>query len=167
LIVKANKIDPRLIRVGLSLKIPQVRFSFEAGTEDRLAYLKHNGLIVKQYPVGVGKTETPTPIGSFKVINKLIEPTWYSPDESEPIPPNDPRNQLGTRWIGFENAKTIGRGFGIHGTIKPESIGKAESNGCIRMHNEDVEELFDLLITGSDIHIAKRLKPGKWYKWKE
>jgi len=165
LIIRTNKIDPRRIRVGLSLKIPQVRFSFDIGTEDRLAHLKHNGLIVKQYPLGVGKPESPTPIGNFKVILKEVNPTWYSPDGI--IPPNAPNNQLGTRWIGFENADTIGRGFGIHGTIEPESIGKAESSGCIRMYNEDVEELFDLLIMGSEIYTAKRLQPGKWYEWKE
>jgi len=166
LIIKANNIDPRRIRVGLPLKIPRVSFTFETGTEDKLAFLKYKGLIVKQYPIAVGKSETPTPIGIFEVIQKLIDPTWYSPDESEPIPPNDPRNQLGTRWLGFENSETMGRGFGIHGTIEPESIGQAQSNGCIRMHNEDVEELFDLLLMGSEIKITKQLQPGKWYSWK-
>ena len=166
LIIKANKIDPRRIRVGLPLKIPQARFTFEAGMEDKLAYLKHKGFIVKSYPIGVGKPDTLTPIGNFEVIQKLVDPTWYSPDEPEPIPPNDPRNQLGTRWIGFENAETIGRGFGVHGTIEPESIGQAKSNGCIRMYNEDVEELFDLLLIGAEIKITKRLQPGKWYSWK-
>ena len=67
-----------------------------------------------------------------------------------PIPPGDPRNELGTRWIGFE--PTNGS-YGIHGTIAPESIGKAVGNGCVRMLNEDVEELYDLVVAETPVEV--------------
>ncbi|MFQ5787157.1 MAG: L,D-transpeptidase, partial [Thermodesulfobacteriota bacterium] len=54
----------------------------------------------------------------------------------------DPKNVLGTRWIGFEDKEGL-YGYGIHGTTEPDSIGKEMSNGCIRLTNEDVEELFN------------------------
>lgn len=72
-------------------------------------------------------------------MQKVVNPTWY-PSEGGIVPPDDPRNPLGTRWIG------IGGSYGIHGTRDPDSIGKAESRGCIRMRNRDVEELYDMLI---------------------
>ena len=84
------------------------------------------------------------------MTEKLPNPVWYKTTSSgakETIPPGDPKNELGTRWIGFKPA------YGIHGTIDPKSIGKAMSNGCVRMHNEDVEELYDLVVVGTPVKI--------------
>jgi lipoprotein-anchoring transpeptidase ErfK/SrfK len=81
----------------------------------------------------------------------LPDPVWYSTLDSgakEKIQPGDPRNELGTRWIGFKPA------YGIHGTIDPKSIGQAMGKGCVRMNNEDVEELYDLLVVGTPIKIV-------------
>lgn len=114
-------------------------------------YLKSNDDIIKRYYVCPGKKETPTPTGSYNVTEKMIDPTWFSGVETGGkgmIPGGDPRNELGTRWIGFKPT------FGIHGTIFPESIGKAESHGCVRMNNADVEELYDLIAVGTPIKIV-------------
>ena len=85
---------------------------------------------------------------------RLPNPTYYPPASAEVkriIPPDDPTNPLGEHWIGLEgvDGDAVGRGgFGIHGTIEPESIGKAVSLGCIRMHNDDVEFLYGLMLPG-------------------
>ncbi|MCL6638444.1 MAG: L,D-transpeptidase family protein [Firmicutes bacterium] len=90
----------------------------------------------KTYPVGVGKPSTPTPTGSYKVVYKLMNPGGI----------------LGTRWIGLS---IPGGNYGIHGTNNPSSIGGYVSNGCIRMYNEDVEELFPLVAIGTPVEIFK------------
>ena len=100
-----------------------------------------NGHFIKQYPIGIGKSNK-TPVGVFVVDNKLVNPTWYSPEGVYKY--GHPKNVLGTRWIGFEDKDNL-YGYGIHGTTEPDSIGKDMSNGCIRMKNENVEELFDFV----------------------
>ncbi|HEA47476.1 MAG TPA: L,D-transpeptidase [bacterium] len=102
-------------------------------------YLYRGEKLIKEYRITVGHIDTPTPIGNFKVINKTINPTWYPTDGSKPIPPG-PNNKLGTRWIGIDKPH-----YGIHGTIKPREIGKATSDGCVRIKNEDIEELYPLV----------------------
>ena len=114
-------------------------------------FLKSGDSIIKRYYVCVGKKETPTPSGSYNVIEKMVNPTWFSDSQTGglgEVPGGDPRNELGTRWIGFKPS------FGVHGTIFSDSIGKAESHGCVRMHKEDVEELYDLVTTGTPIKIV-------------
>ncbi|MCD8048924.1 MAG: L,D-transpeptidase family protein [Clostridia bacterium] len=91
-----------------------------------------NGVAVNEYPVATGKPDTPTPVGAFEVINKQL----------------DPGGPYGTRWLGLSK-----RGYGIHGTNNPASIGTAASNGCIRMYNEDVEHLFDITNPGTVVRI--------------
>ncbi|NLA07090.1 MAG: L,D-transpeptidase family protein [Firmicutes bacterium] len=81
--------------------------------------------IIKRYPIAIGKWHTPTPVGEFVIIDKD-----YAPGGA-----------FGTRWMGLN---VPWGGYGIHGTNKPWSIGSAASAGCIRMLNEDVEELFEL-----------------------
>jgi len=60
-----------------------------------------------------------------------------------------PANPLGTRWMGLGY-----KGYGIHGTNRPHSIGKAASHGCIRMRNHDVEELFELVQVGDPVDLV-------------
>ena len=91
-----------------------------------------NGSIYREYIVATGKPTTPTPIGSFTIVNKQI----------------DPGGPYGTRWLGLSI-----RGYGIHGTNNPASIGTAASNGCIRMYNEDVEALFNITSVGTPVRI--------------
>ena len=108
---------------------------------------------VRSFPVGIGLDDA-TPEGTWKVKNRLSNPTYYpspSAEEKRIIPADDPKNPLGEHWIGLEGVEgaALGRfGYGIHGTIKPESIGKQASLGCVRMHNDDVAFLFGLLKPG-------------------
>jgi lipoprotein-anchoring transpeptidase ErfK/SrfK len=101
--------------------------------DDRLLY---------QARVGLGRDNT-TPVGEFSIEVRLKNPTWFRPG-SEPIEPGDPRNVLGSRWLGFRDTEQIS-GIGIHGTVDADSIGRESSAGCIRMLKEDVEMVFDLV----------------------
>lgn len=103
-------------------------------TFDRKLFLATSQRTEKIYPVAVGKPQTPTPHGTYQVVNKIINPGGI----------------LGSRWLGL----SIPNGpYGIHGTSRPESIGKAISNGCIRMFNQDVEELFNSVSIGTTVII--------------
>ncbi|HWR43751.1 L,D-transpeptidase family protein [Sporomusa sp.] len=104
--------------------------------------------LVKEYPIAIGKPSTPTPLGNFSIIYKEVNPAWYPPDQKGKIVPSGPENPLGYRWMG------IWSDYGIHGTNAPWSIGKVVSNGCIRMYEEDVEELFDKVSYGTPVQIT-------------
>ena len=112
---------------------------------DRKLALIEDGEIIKIYPIAVGANESPTPEGEFKIVNRLTSPTYYHPGKV--IGPGAD-NPLGTRWMGL-NLK----GFGIHGTNAPSSIGKAASHGCVRMAKRDLEELFELVQVGDEVVI--------------
>jgi L,D-transpeptidase ErfK/SrfK len=112
---------------------------------DRKLVLIDDHRILKIYDIAVGKPSTPSPQGQFQVINRIPHPTWYGPGQV--IGPGKD-NPLGTRWMGL-NAK----GYGIHGTNSPQSIGKAASHGCIRMRQQDLEELFELVDVGTTVEL--------------
>jgi lipoprotein-anchoring transpeptidase ErfK/SrfK len=138
-IMRINNKHRTNIRVGERLKILKGNVTVLIDKSDYTLTLLLDGYFIKQYPVGTGKSGK-TPVGVFAVDNKLINPVWYSPDGIYQF--GDPENVLGTRWIGFEDKEGL-YGYGIHGTTDPDSIGKEMSNGCIRLTNEDVEELFN------------------------
>ena len=104
---------------------------------DRKLVLFEGETVLKTYDVAVGKPSTPSPRGEFTIINHVQNPTWYGPGVVVPPGKNNP---LGTRWMGLS-----AKGYGIHGTNEPSSIGKAASHGCIRMRQSDLEELFELV----------------------
>ncbi len=101
--------------------------------EHSLSVYKEDKLL-KKYPVAVGKPSTPTPTGSYKIINKAMNPGGV----------------FGVRWLGLNIPP---RGYGIHGTNNPSSIGKSVSHGCIRMYNPDVIELYNLLSINTPVEI--------------
>jgi len=113
---------------------------------DRKLALLEDGQVVRIYPVAVGAAATPSPLGEFTVIQRVTEPTWYGPHKV--VPPGK-HNPLGPRWIGLSR-----KGYGIHGTSDPRSIGHAASHGCIRMKNSDVEELFGLVEVGDEVELV-------------
>ncbi len=120
--------EQRRIETGSRLEIIRSarRLNYYAGDQN-----------VKTYPVAVGKASTPTPLGIYKVVNKVVNPGGV----------------LGTRWMGLN----IPAGnYGIHGTNNPSSIGKCISNGCIRMYNSDVEELFPRINIGTPVIISEQ-----------
>ncbi len=140
-IMRINRKPRTLIKIGERLKILNGKLSLLVDKSDYTLTILLNNHFIKQYPIGIGKSNK-TPTGVFIVDNKLINPTWYSPDGVYEY--GDPKNVLGTRWIGFEDKDGL-YGYGIHGTPDPGSIGKDMSNGCIRLRNADVEELFDFV----------------------
>jgi len=116
---------------------------------DRKVALFENGRLVKIYPIAVGKETTPSPTGSFHISSRIIEPTWYHPGK---VVGPGPANPLGTRWMSLGY-----KGYGIHGTNRPNSIGKAASHGCIRMRNKDVEDLFARVSIGDPVDLVTEL----------
>jgi lipoprotein-anchoring transpeptidase ErfK/SrfK len=115
---------------------------------DRKLALIQDGRVLRVYPVAVGTRVSPSPTGEFTVANRLSKPTYYHPGVV--IPPGK-RNPLGTRWIGLDR-----KGYGIHGTNQPQSIGMATSHGCIRMAKADLEQLFDAVQVGDPVEIRAR-----------
>jgi len=107
--------------------------------------LVENGRVVKIYRVAVGAQISPSPPGEFKITQRLVEPTYYAPGVV--IPPGKD-NPLGTRWLGLNQ-----KGYGIHGTNQPASVGRRASHGCIRMRNRDMEELFELVRAGDVVEL--------------
>jgi lipoprotein-anchoring transpeptidase ErfK/SrfK len=112
---------------------------------DRKLALFENGKVIRVYRVAVGKTSTPSPSGEFKIVNRVTNPTYYHKGQ---VIVAGKSNPVGTRWMGLSV-----KGYGIHGTNQPDSIGKAASTGCFRMGKRDLEELFTLLQIGDTVRI--------------
>ena len=112
---------------------------------DRKLALLEDGDVVNVYDVAVGAEKSPSPSGDFTIVNRLENPTYYRPGVVIEAGANNP---LGTRWMGLSQ-----KGFGIHGTNQPQSIGKAASHGCIRMAQKDLEELFTFVQIGDAVSI--------------
>jgi hypothetical protein len=112
---------------------------------DRKLAVIDAGNVVKVFPTAVGAPRTPSPKGSFTLIQRVVDPTWYS--KGRIVPPGK-SNPLGTRWLGLSI-----KGYGIHGTNVPSSIGRNASHGCIRMRNRDVEELFEMVTVGDTVEL--------------
>ena len=113
--------------------------------EDRKLALVEDGQVKKVYTVAVGKPSTPSPVGTFTIARRVMNPT-YSHDGR--IVPPGPGNPVGTRWMGLSIP-----GYGIHGTNVPSSIGKAASHGCIRMAKKDLEELYPMVEVGDTVEL--------------
>jgi lipoprotein-anchoring transpeptidase ErfK/SrfK len=151
-LMKINNLkNARTIRSGQRLKLVQGPFDVLVDlSQFELTVLRH-GKFVKRFAIGIGRTDSPTPVGLFKVGTKLSSPMYYPPpsdtEHRRPVPYGSPDNPLGSRWID------IGLGYGIHGTTDPRSIGQESSRGCIRMRNDDVEEVYDMVTEGSRVLI--------------
>jgi len=112
---------------------------------DRKLALLENDRVVTVYPVAVGAPVSPSPVGSFTIVNRVANPTYYKPGK---VVGPGAANPIGTRWIGLSE-----KGYGIHGTDNPRSIGLAKSHGCIRLRNQDVERLFDRVRAGDVVEL--------------
>ena len=140
--------DKNRVRAGQRIKVVRGPFQAVVTKADYSLDVYLQGTFVKHYPVGLG-AEDSTPGGRWRVRDKLTNPQYHPPRGGQIILADDPENPLGERWIGLEGIEGEAAGqerYGIHGTIEPDSIGKNVSLGCIRMHNVDVEELFDMLV---------------------
>ena len=125
--------------------VSEAKHSLVLSLPDRKMALLENGRVKKVYVVAVGKKSTPSPIGTFTIVSRLNNPTYSH--RGRIVAPG-PDNPVGTRWMGLSV-----KGYGIHGTNAPKSIGKVASHGCIRMAKVDLEELFDAVRTGDQVEI--------------
>ena len=116
-------------------------------TASRILTLYRGKEKAAMYPVGVGKASTPTPSGYYRVETKEVNPEWIDPEDTENRIASGPGNPLGYRWIGFSGT------YGIHGTNSPESVGGYVSNGCVRMREQDVEDLYSRIHVGTAVDI--------------
>jgi lipoprotein-anchoring transpeptidase ErfK/SrfK len=112
---------------------------------DRKLAVLENGKVLHTFSVSVGASVSPSPTGEFQVVNRLDNPTYYHPGTV--IPPGRD-NPIGPRWIGLSQ-----KGFGIHGTNQPHSIGHAASHGCIRLNNRDIVQVFGMVSVGDTVSI--------------
>jgi len=108
--------------------------------------LYENDLLINTFPIAVGKSITPSILGDFKIVTIVKNPTWY-PQGKDAVPPG-PENPLGPWWLGLDYPS-----YGIHGNNAPSSIGKAQSKGCIRMRNDDVEYLAGKVQKGTQVRL--------------
>jgi len=110
-----------------------------------------NGSLVREFPVGTGKSSTPTPSGKFTIVNKITNRPYYTGG----IKGGSPNNPLGDRWMGLNINGTAGDTYAIHGNNNESTVGKWITGGCIRMHNADIRWLYDRLSTGATVLIKR------------
>lgn len=136
------------IAVGDKLRIPSTPLRIEAWRQLRFVTVHAGDLPVRLYASSSGKPESPTPLGDFTLKICEKQPVYYPPSATA-VPYGNPENPLGERWLGFAEDKQ----YGLHGTNSEQTIGSFETGGCIRMHNSDVLELFDLVGPGAKVKI--------------
>lgn len=120
--------------VSTAKERPSGEVSIRILIDERTLLLFSDGQVWKRYPIAIGKSSTPSPIGEWHIVWKDVN--WGT--------------GFGTRWMGLDVPWGT---FGIHGTNKPWSIGESASHGCIRMQNQDVEELFEWVPLGTTVKI--------------
>ncbi|MFH0917575.1 MAG: L,D-transpeptidase family protein [Candidatus Omnitrophota bacterium] len=147
LIMKSNNINDALIIPGRKIKVWSVPFNILVDKSQNILLLKDNEEIIKTYIVSTGKNNC-TPVGTFKIVNKLINPTWFK--AGAVVPPQSSENVLGTRWMGFDLV-----GYGIHGTVEPKELGKQVTQGCVRLSNADVEEIYSIIPVGTEVTVME------------
>ena len=140
-ITRLSGLKSEVIQPRSRLRILGGKVRIFVDKSDFLLWVTLDGRLLYQARVGLGRDNT-TPVGEFSIEVRQKNPTWFRPG-SDPIGPGDPRNVLGSRWLGFRDTEQIS-GIGIHGTVDSDSIGRESSAGCIRMLKEDVEMVFDL-----------------------
>ena len=146
LLKKSNNLTGDMIKQGIRLKVVTAKFSVVVDKSQNVLFLKENEDIIKTYKVSTGVNNS-TPVGTFKIESKLVDPVWYS--AGAVVPAGSPENILGTRWLGISKP-----GYGIHGTTDPASLGKQVTAGCVRMLDTDAEELYAILPTGTEVTIV-------------
>jgi L,D-transpeptidase ErfK/SrfK len=112
---------------------------------DRKLAVIESGNVIATFSVAVGAAASPSPTGGFQIVSRVSNPTYYRPGT---VIPSGKDNPVGTRWVGLSQ-----KGYGIHGTNAPRSVGHAASHGCIRLRNRDMERLFTMLRVGDVVQI--------------
>ena len=146
LIKKSNALADDTILPGRKIKVWNAPFSIVVDKSQNTLLLKSEEEVIKTYSVSTGANNS-TPVGNFKIVNKIFNPTWFK--AGAVVPPDSPENILGSCWLGFNLS-----GYGIHGTTDPQNIGKQVTQGCVRMSNPDVEELYVIVPAGTEVTIV-------------
>jgi len=146
-LAKLNRVTPAKLQAGRELKVVRGPFGAVVDLSAFTLTVHAHGWYVHDYRIGIGR-DGKTPTGRFTVQEKLENPVWYNPDGGT-VDADDPENPLGEYWIG------LGNHIGIHGTIDPDSIGKAASRGCIHLGDDDIRDVFSLLGSGSEVTVRK------------
>lgn len=134
-----------IIHPGNSLQLLTGNWAIRVSKSQFALLLYFNNDLFRVFRVGIGRQDR-TPVGTFVITSKIVHPAWTPPGKN--IPYGDPDNILGSHWMGLTPTGSTNqalRGYGIHGTWEPDSIGTAASAGCVRMRNEEVEELYDFI----------------------
>ncbi|RXI96712.1 LysM peptidoglycan-binding domain-containing protein [Anaerobacillus alkaliphilus] len=149
------------VKVGMVLKIPNLSivkvepketYSLKINKGTNTLTVFRNGVVIKSFPIATGKSSSLTPEGTFKIVNKVEKP-WFNPEN---IPGGDPRNPLGSHWLGLNVPGTKGYTYGIHGTNNPASIGTYASKGCIRMYNSDILWIYQNVPMQTTVEIVSK-----------
>lgn len=146
LIMKSNNLTNDKIVSGRKIKVWTSPFSIVVDKSQNMLILKSEEEVVKTYVVATGLNNS-TPVGNFKITNKLTNPTWFK--AGAVVPASSPENILGSRWLGIDVP-----GYGIHGTTDPKNLGKQVTQGCVRMSNAEVEELYTIVPVGTEVTIV-------------
>ncbi|MBI4231008.1 MAG: L,D-transpeptidase family protein [Planctomycetes bacterium] len=143
--------EESVLRAGQRLKLLRGTVRIEVNRSDLTLTVFADDRILKRYPVGIGALDK-TPAGEFEVTDRTWHPTWYPAHAPRGIPYGHPDNLLGDGWLKIEGPGEY-QGYGIHGTTQPTTIGQRVSNGCVRMHNADIREVFALCPRGTRVII--------------
>jgi lipoprotein-anchoring transpeptidase ErfK/SrfK len=158
LICRINNLSsPNNLRQGQPLKIVLGPFHATVCKHNFRMSVYCQDILVKTFPVGLG-AEGATPTGQWTIKLKQLHPLYYPPRGGKVMAADDPKNPLGGYWMaleGIEGAAVGQERYGIHGTIEPDSIGKNASMGCIRMRNEDVSFVYELLVVHDSVVTVK------------
>jgi lipoprotein-anchoring transpeptidase ErfK/SrfK len=146
LIKKSNNLIDDRINPGKKIKVWTAPFNILVDKSQNILILKTDEEIIKTYVVSTGKNNC-SPVGTFKITSKLVNPTWFK--AGAVVPANSPDNILGTRWMGIDKPS-----YGIHGTTEPQSLGRQVTQGCVRMSNPEVEELYTIVPIGTEVVIV-------------
>jgi L,D-transpeptidase ErfK/SrfK len=138
-------VNPLVAQTAKSNDSARAPWTVLVSIPDRKLVVLVNGIVVAGFPISVGADRSPSPIGEFTIMNRVSNPIYYH--EGVMIPAGR-GNPVGTRWVGLSR-----KGYGIHGTNAPKSIGRAASHGCIRLRNRDMEQLFGMLHVGDVVKI--------------
>ncbi|WP_309735064.1 L,D-transpeptidase [Chamaesiphon sp. OTE_75_metabat_556] len=147
-----STVNPVAIQVAAKSLPPIADVNLVIQLNERKVYVYKGSQIVATYPVAIGKRGRETPTGEWQVMETIVNPGWTNFNTGQRMSPGK-NNPLGSRWIGFwtDGKDTIG----FHGTNKPDSIGKAVSNGCVRMYDKDVQALYPLIKVGTIVRVVE------------